>query len=535
MNRFKKYLPSRKWLFIPPILIGLAVLVAFAIAKRPLPKSDNGETAKHLNVLEVHPKTVTPYVIAYGSATADKVWTAIAEVRGRITEIHPGLESGNPINAGELLFRIEDVDYQLALTQRQADLAAAEARVRELNASQSADQKSLQIEKDLLKLAREDRDRIRKLRQNRAVSQSELDSSESNLLIQEQAIQRLENSISLYPSKLASAQASVAIANSAVEVAGRDIKRTEVRSPIDGIVIGAKLEVDQIVSAGQTLFDIRSDDFVEVEAQVTLSQLRRLLPELGSNPSELSEEIFDARDVISSLKTTVEAHSGDFVQRWEAEPIRISESINQQTRTLGIVVQVRNPNATSRTGSADRRRQNSLPTKMDAPALAADQERALITNEPPKPTYSKLSLRPGTYCEVRLSGQPIKDAIVLPRTAFDGEFIYTVDSNSRLKKVQVIPGSAIGEQVVVDQGVFPKQLVAVRPPMPAIEGALIAIKIVNPEASDSRTDGDTAIQWETPESPLNTLRSTNSKTSMQPLVNKTGSTPDSKHGNGEQK
>lgn len=475
MRRFSRFLPSRRWLFLPPIIIGLAILISFAMSKKELPRVDSAERALPLNVIQIQPQSVTPYAVVYGTAEPEQVWTAIAEVGGRIVATHPDLDSGKQLAAGEVLFRIDSKDYDLALAQRQADLLVAKASLEELKASQTADERSLKIQQDLLIVAKADFQRIHRLRHGNAVTDSELDNAEGNLLRQQQSVQTLQNSLSLYAAKIKSAQANVAMVESRVAVARRDVERTVVRCPFAGVIANSSLETNQVVGPGERLFEVQTEDFLEIEAQVSFAQLYRLLPvfrdrdlscEVGNDPHNGSVE-----RLLSALSTLVSSKSGEVTRFWKSNPVRVAESVSRQTRTLGIVVRVENPRDSFRDESRE------VPIELSSVVGGGNpsgREPAFLR----KIQWSATSLQPGTFCEIMIVGEPIDNAIALPRTAFDGESVYLVDDDNRLRRVPVETGIAIGERIVVISGLRPGQRVAARPPLPAIEGALISPHLV---------------------------------------------------------
>ena len=55
-----------------------------------------------------------------------EVITITPQVKGRVSEISPRMVAGGVFQKGDLLFAIEEVDYQLAIALAQASLAQAE-------------------------------------------------------------------------------------------------------------------------------------------------------------------------------------------------------------------------------------------------------------------------------------------------------------------------------------------------------------------------------------------------------------------------
>ena len=146
--KLARWLPSRNWLFFPPILIGIGIFAAFVASRQELETWDAQDLEEKvpLQVLTVESGSLQPTAKGFGTVSPSRTWTAIAEVPGRIVETHPQLESGKPVAAGELLVRIDEFDYELRVSQRQAELDSAMANQQELEASLVADEASLAIE-----------------------------------------------------------------------------------------------------------------------------------------------------------------------------------------------------------------------------------------------------------------------------------------------------------------------------------------------------------------------------------------------------
>ena len=211
------------------------------------------------------------------------------------------------------------------------------------NSGEKADRASLKIQNDLLEARQAEVDRLNTLRGSDAASRSELDLARATYLSQAQAVQNLQSALELYPSRKQTANAKIAVAKSRLEESARDLKRTQIAAPIDGLLSNVSLEVGQYLAPTQQIFDLLDVSSVEIEAQFSLSQLASLLPRQRSEkPLEnLSPDDLTA-DVLSQVSATVITRSGDLELRYPAKPIRISELVDAQTRTLGIVVEVMN-------------------------------------------------------------------------------------------------------------------------------------------------------------------------------------------------
>jgi multidrug efflux pump subunit AcrA (membrane-fusion protein) len=274
--------PRRKqrWLILPPIAIGIAILVWLAQGREPPARVDADERAHAVRVIEAQALDLVPTAEGYGPVRPAKVWKAVAQVAGRIIEVHPRLRDGEILAAGTELLRIDPIDYELALAQAEAELA--ELAVEEENV-----RASLEIEERNRGLADQELERLRALSRQRTVSDSDVDQAERTALTTRGAVQTLKNQLTLIPTQRRLLESQAARAE-------RDLERTRIRAPFDLRIANLEVEADQYVGVGQTLFEGDAVDRVEMDIQVPLYALRRLFldrPELVVEPTRISEQL----------------------------------------------------------------------------------------------------------------------------------------------------------------------------------------------------------------------------------------------------
>ncbi|MCB1790544.1 MAG: efflux RND transporter periplasmic adaptor subunit [Gammaproteobacteria bacterium] len=365
---------------LPPILIGVAVL-ALSVSRKPAPTAAaEGEPVRAVRTLTVEALTLVPHVQGYGSVQPAQVWSAVAQVAGRVVQMHPQLRDGEILPAGTELLRIDPVDYELNLAQAQATLA-------ELDVQQSNTEASLEIERRNLALAQRERERIASLAKQGTASRSDTDSAERNLLASRAAVQNLENALALLPSQRNVQKARVAQAE-------RDLQNTLIRAPFDLRVAGLAVEAEQYVGKGQTLFRGDAVERVEIVAQFNLSEMRKLFigqDRISLDPAALADRLPE----MTGLKARVNLDMGGHIATWDARFVRFSDQIDSKTRTLGVVVAVDRPFAKVRPGE--------------------------------RPPLSK-----GMLVQVDLEGRAQAQRILVPRHAIHAGQVYLVDDDSRL-------------------------------------------------------------------------------------------------------
>src|SRR5690606_24784508 len=318
----------RRLLIVPPIAVGIAVLAWQAGNRQEPERAANAEAARQVRVVEALRGSVTPTAEGYGPVRPARVWTAVAQVSGRIVSMHDELGNGSLVAGGTELLRIDPVDYELELARREAELA-------ELDVRESNTRASVELERRSLGLSERETERIRQLVARGTTSQSEADAAERTLLGARTQVRNLENTLALVP-------AQRAVLEARREQALRDIENTVVKAPFDMRVAALAVETGQFVSTGQAMLEGDSVARAEVVAQFSMASIRNLIRDREN--VRLSTELLASNLAeVSGFRPVVELDLGNHVARWDARFVRISDAVDAETRTVGLVVAVDDP------------------------------------------------------------------------------------------------------------------------------------------------------------------------------------------------
>lgn len=426
-----------KLLFVAlPVLLALAVLV-FAVKQKAAPERHTAaEQARPVRVIDVPSVSLLPRILGYGSASPDKVWQAVAEVQGRIVEIHPQLKYGAILGAGTQLLRIDDSDYKLVVTQIEADIRSAEALLAELDVQERNARASLKIDQRSLDLAEKELKRKRDLVGRNLVSQTDVDQEERNVLAMRQSAQSQRNTLNLIPAQRQVQQAQLALNQAKLEAAKLDLTRTVIEAPFDIRISEESIERSQFVGQGQVLLKADSISASEVAAQVPIDKLIQIVRLAGPGERLDFSKLMKKLPELLGLQAVVRLRSGGFAAEWEARFERMSDTIDPQTRTVGVVVVVDEPY------------RKGIPGK-----------------RPP--------LVKNMYVEVELRGKPKPEMPVVPRAAVHDGQVYVVDEDSRLRKKPVRVGYAQSNLALIEAGLAAGDRIVISDLVPAVEGMLL--------------------------------------------------------------
>lgn len=132
----------------------------------------------------------------------DKVMIA-AEVSGLIAEV--AVRENQQVAAGDVLFRIDDRPYRIALAQAEARLASIRGEIASLNASYQQNEEELALARINVAFAKKEFDRQSKLVATQAVSRSKFDAAEHDLDVARQRVRVIEQEIAQIRAQLGGA------------------------------------------------------------------------------------------------------------------------------------------------------------------------------------------------------------------------------------------------------------------------------------------------------------------------------------------
>jgi len=427
-----KWLEKRRAL---PILAltGLVLFIAIKSLAPGLKRDESKLKASVVSVIDLKPYQAMPRAIGYGKAEPAIDFQEKSEISGRIVSVSPLLQKGELVKAGTEMLRIDDADYQLALASSQADLASAQASRAELEQTALNLEATKKLIEQKLALTEQELKRFERLRKQNSVSQSALDATRNTYIQQQQELTSTNNTLALLPSQRATAQARIETAKSAVATAERNLEHTRLILPYDARISDVFVENNQFVSTGANLFSAHAIDKYEIEVQLPLEQFapfvtarKDLLPTLNNTTMQRRLEELNIKARISMVGGLTSA-------KWKGRVERISETLNPQSRTLGLIVTVESP-------------------------------------------YLSPGVRPpvmnGMYMQVELLGKP-DTYLLLPRKALHQGELFSLTADNRLKRITVSDYLLAGDVVMLKSQQLQGTRIITSELFPAVDGMLV--------------------------------------------------------------
>ncbi|MEL7557932.1 HlyD family secretion protein [Stutzerimonas chloritidismutans] len=208
-----------------------------------------------------------------------------SQLPARIEQLH--VQDNQHVKPGDLLVTLEPGDFRLALEQaratlaiREAELAQARSRLAQQSSTIAASQASVgaaqaNLERSQMDLSRVEalrkpgfisEERVTTLSADAKVARSQRQKAEADLAAQRQQVEALEADVKRLQAQIASAQADI-------EQAELNLGRTEIRSPISGIVGQRSARSGQYVPVGAYLMSIVPDKEIWVQANFKETQI----------------------------------------------------------------------------------------------------------------------------------------------------------------------------------------------------------------------------------------------------------------------
>jgi RND family efflux transporter MFP subunit len=403
MRKFFKYILPLGLIVIS--IVAVMIMVSVAKGKRPDQK-DTSDQAMRVDVIPAEVASLNFSVFSQGSVKPRTETTLVAEVAGQIVSVSSNFISGGFFREGEVLLQIDPSDYQTALLRAQANLAARKAQL----ADQQA--RSDQARKDWNNMGR----------------------------------QGEPSDLTMRKPQLAEAMASVQAAEAELQEAERDLQRTRIKVPYDGLVRGKLVDVGQYVAPGTPLGVTFAIDIAEIR-----------LPLSGSDLAFLDLPSATRLDKAHRVPVTLAAESAGISRQWQSEIVRTEGVVDEISRVTYAVAEFIDPYGVL--GKSD-----------------------------------QAELKMGTFVRAEIQGLRADNVIVLPRALLQADDTVLVANDERkleIRRVTVL--RAEPRNVYISDGLTAGELIVTTSIDAPIPGTQLAVTGEDPPEPAPESDSDAAI------------------------------------------
>lgn len=250
-----------------------------------------------VNTMKVNPQSVRIPVYTQGTVNPRTAIKLSAEVSGRVVEVSPRYADGGFFKKGDMLVRLDNEEYQLAITKSEATVASAKQQL----AKAEAEYKQKQKEYSGVNLA-----------------------SVSDFALRKPEFEEAK-------ARLKAAEADLKLAN-------LQLRRCTIYAPFDGRVVKTLAGLGQLVMPSVALAEIYAIDIAEIRLPISQAQSGLLdLPALN----ELFHSTNNETDNLISVKLHGRYAGRDFT--WDAAIVRTDATIDERNRLQNLIAQVDDP------------------------------------------------------------------------------------------------------------------------------------------------------------------------------------------------
>lgn len=289
---------TRKFIqfFLAIILIagggfGLKTLIA---SKPAMKKMRPTKSLPVVRTVEVRSGAHAVTLTGYGTARPTQQVQMIPQVSGKVIFVSPALVSGGAFKKGDILLKIDPVDYEIAVTLARAHIKDAESKYRMV-----------------LEEAAAARDEWEQLNSGK----------EPPPLV-------------IKAPQLAAAKASLEAKRAELTKTNLQLERTHLRAPFDGRVDTKSVDIGQYVTSGQPLAGV----YATSEAEV-------LVPMEEKDLAWFNVPGFTSDNGAGTM-VMVSARIAGQQRSWPGQVMRTEGRLDERTRMVSVVVRVKDPYAT---------------------------------------------------------------------------------------------------------------------------------------------------------------------------------------------
>jgi HlyD family secretion protein len=256
-----------KWILIS---LGILLVVLVGLSKAGAFGKDEG--AK-VTAEKVQQRTITEIVNASGKIYPEIEVKVSPDISGEITELN--VQEGDTVKKGQVLARIFADIYNIQRNQAASGVAQSQAQVSNSQAQVSNSQAALDALKAQLEQAERTYDRQKQLFAEKVISKSEFDVAESSFRTSKANYNAAVQGIRGGQAGVQSARASAQSAQANLQKANKDLGRTVIVAPTDGVI--SLLSVKKGEKVAGNSFNVGTEmmriaDMAKIEVRVDVGE-----------------------------------------------------------------------------------------------------------------------------------------------------------------------------------------------------------------------------------------------------------------------
>ncbi len=421
----------------------LAILATGAVGfgalkmTKPAPPQAPAEAGRPLvRVMDVTLGDFRATIEESGTVAPKTVLDLTAEVAGTLVFVSDAMQVGYFVRKGQLLAEVDPREYRLSVAQSEAELAQLAAEKAKLDQEEENITRHLEVEISSLHLSKMELDRKQKLLESGSISQSEVDKQAIDTKQKEVSVVNQQNALALLKSQEDLVEAKIEATRAKKELAEIKLEKTKIFAPFEGRVQEESIEPGQYVQIGQKLATLYDTSAMEIVVNFSPTKMAHWIDEETREQLPPLEDLAQINDWMRKHGPAAEVSFkwARGVKTWKGKVTRLKGALDAATRTIPVVVEVKNPLKDVQPGSS-----------------------------PP--------LLPGMFVTVKIQGAVLKSVVKVPRSAIHAGSVYLVkDGKLAIKPVRV--EALTREEAIISNGLEMGDKLILSPipmPMPGME------------------------------------------------------------------
>jgi multidrug efflux pump subunit AcrA (membrane-fusion protein) len=323
---------------------GILTYAGFASFRQPPKPVEQTESLPLAEVVPIEAKEGGLDLIVDGVVVPFREISLSAEVGGRITHKAPECRAGRYVTKGTLLAQIDPRTYQLEVDRLGQEVEQANGTLTELDVEIENTKSLLVLADETGALRARDLERMEALYRQRAGSESELDEARHAELNARNNIATLRNQLRMAEAKRTRLTAARDLAITRLDQAKIDLEKSQIRAPIDGVIVTESIEQESFVQPGTPLYVIEDTSAVEVRCSLRMEELNWIWQQKNAREARSEQDSKTGDYHLPQTKVTISYRLGQREYQWEGNLSRYEGiGLDERTRTVPCRVLVPQP------------------------------------------------------------------------------------------------------------------------------------------------------------------------------------------------
>jgi len=289
--------------FVLPGIIVVMVFLILGIIQLLTPKSEpkaKQERAWLVEAVTVQYGDYQPDVTTFGRVESPQKTDIHGAVSADVMKVP--VREGDSVKKGQLLIELDNRQTKFELERRESQIKALKSEISEENSRYEFDQKALEDEKRLLKLASSEVERQKSLYAKKHASQRSFDQSSENYHQRLLDIKKRNNDLNNHKHRLSNLEAKLAEATALAGSTKVDLEHTVITAPFSGKITKLNVAVGDRIRPGDSIIELFNTNDIEVRAPIPTKYIATVKKAFNDGKVLTATSVIDEEKIDLQLK-----------------------------------------------------------------------------------------------------------------------------------------------------------------------------------------------------------------------------------------